>query len=58
MRIIDEKGRLFGKINVIDFLVILFLISLTPMFYYGYKIFNAPPRWSIKYLIPVIKHRR
>ena len=43
MRIIDEKGRLFGKINVIDFLVILFLISLTPMFYYGYKIFNAPP---------------
>lgn len=43
MKIIDEKGRLFGKINVIDFLVILFLISLTPMFYYGYKIFNAPP---------------
>lgn len=43
MKIIDEKGRLFGKINVIYFLVILFLISLTPMFYYGYKIFNAPP---------------
>ncbi|MBI3584507.1 MAG: DUF4330 domain-containing protein [Nitrospinae bacterium] len=43
MKIIDEKGRLFGKINVIDFLVILFLISLTPMVYYGYKIFNAPP---------------
>ncbi len=40
MRIIDEKGRLFGKINVIDFLVILFLLSLSPMFYFGYKIFN------------------
>ena len=43
MKIIDEKGRLFGKINVIDFLVILFLIFLTPMFYFGYKIFNKKP---------------
>ena len=40
MKIMDEKGRLFGKINVIDFLVILFLLSLTPMFYFGYKIHN------------------
>lgn len=39
MIIIDEKGRLFGKINLIDFLVIIFLFSLTPMFYLGYKIF-------------------
>ncbi len=40
MKIIDEKGRLFGKINVIDFLVILFLLLFTPMFYFGYKLFN------------------
>ncbi len=32
MKIIDEKGRIFGKINVIDFLVILFLLLLIPMF--------------------------
>ncbi len=43
MKLIDEKGRLFGKINIIDFLVILFFISLTPMAYYGYKIFSTPP---------------
>ena len=43
MKLIDEKGRLFGKINVIDFAVILFLLCLTPMFYFGYKIFNAKP---------------
>ncbi|MFA5089569.1 MAG: DUF4330 family protein [Candidatus Omnitrophota bacterium] len=43
MKIIDEKGRFFGKINVIDLLVIIFLVSLTPMFYYGYKIFIKPP---------------
>lgn len=40
MKIIDDKGRLLGKINVIDFLVITFFISLTPMFYLGYKIFH------------------
>jgi len=40
MKIIDEKGRLFGKINVIDFLAILFLLCLTPMFYFGYKIYT------------------
>lgn len=40
MKIIDDKGRLFGKINIIDFLVILLLLSLIPMFYFGYKIFT------------------
>lgn len=43
MRIIDEKGKLFGKINVIDFLVILFLLSIIPMFYFGYKILTKNP---------------
>lgn len=38
MKVIDEKGRLFGKINVIDLLVALFILSLVPMFYFGYKI--------------------
>lgn len=45
MKLIDDKGRLFGKINVIDFLVILFLLGLTPILYYGYKIatYKPPP---------------
>lgn len=43
MKIIDEKGRLFGKLNVIDFLVIIFFLSLTPMFYFGYKVFHRQP---------------
>ena len=43
MKIIDEKGKLFGRINVIDFLVLLFFLGLTPMFYFGYKIFNKKP---------------
>lgn len=43
MKVIDEKGRLLGKINVIDFLVIILFFFLTPMFYYGYKIFHKKP---------------
>lgn len=42
MNIIDEKGRLFGKINIIDFLALLFLLCVLPLFYFGYKIFRKP----------------
>lgn len=53
MRLIDEKGRLFGKINVVDFLVILSLTCLIPTFYFGYKLLNRkaeapPPKELIK----------
>ncbi len=40
MKVIDEKGRLFGIINIIDFLVISFLAFLIPIFYYGYTLFT------------------
>lgn len=39
---IDKKGRLFGKINVIDFLVLVFILCLMPVFYFGYKIIDKP----------------
>lgn len=37
IKLIDEKGRLFKKINIIDLLVVLFLVTLTPILYYGYN---------------------
>lgn len=43
MKIIDDKGRLFNKLNVIDFLAIIFLLSLSPMFYFGYKLYHSQP---------------
>lgn len=43
MPFIDEKGRVLGKINIIDLLVILFLFFLVPMFYFGYKIMTKKP---------------
>ena len=56
MKLIDEKGKLFGKINVIDFLVLLFFLGLSPMFYFGYKIFNKkPPQNTPAPIVPIVE---
>jgi len=58
MRIIDEKGRLFGKINLIDFLVLILLFCLVPIFYFGYTIlFKAPTTYGPERDIVVIETR-
>lgn len=36
--IVDKKGKLFGLINLIDLLIIVFFISILPIFYLGRKI--------------------
>lgn len=41
--IIDAKGRLFGKINVVDFLIIMIFLVITPVFFHVYKIMNRMP---------------
>ncbi|MDD5680539.1 MAG: DUF4330 domain-containing protein [Candidatus Omnitrophica bacterium] len=46
MKFIDDKGRIFGKVNLIDFLVILFLLGLTPLFYLGNKALTQ--KWDVK----------
>ncbi|MFH1202726.1 MAG: DUF4330 family protein [Candidatus Omnitrophota bacterium] len=48
MKIIDENGRLFGKLNIIDFLIIVSLICFITMFYFGYRLFSAKPKFSKK----------
>ena len=42
MKIIDEKGMLFGRVNIIDFLAVLALCGAMPLFYFGYRILNKP----------------
>jgi len=53
--IIDEKGRIFGKINVIDFAVLLFIVIIIPMFFISNKIINVKKPEAIKQevVIPV-----
>jgi len=43
MKLIDEKGRIFGKVNIIDALVVLFVIGLIPIFIWGYRLLNEIP---------------
>ena len=38
MRIIDEKGRLFGLINVADLLVVMFILAICSSFLISYCI--------------------
>jgi len=43
--LIDKKGMLniLGwRVNIIDFLVLLFVLCLTPMFYFSWKIITRP----------------
>lgn len=54
MKIINEQGMVgFGKyrINIIDLLVCIFLLSLTPMFWFGYKLSTKKPPVPV----PIIK---
>ncbi len=37
-KLIDDKGRIFGKVNVIDFLIILTILILVPIFIVGQKL--------------------
>ncbi len=48
MTLIDEKGRLFGKINIIDFLLILFLFVIIPISWSAYKILKKPQAVILK----------
>jgi hypothetical protein len=35
---IDEKGRIFGKLNIIDFIFVVLLLSVIPVIYYGNRL--------------------
>jgi hypothetical protein len=43
MSIVDERGRVFGKINLIDLGLLLFVAVLVPLGYGAYVLFRQPP---------------
>jgi len=51
MIILDDRGRLFGLVNVFDLSVVVSLLALLPIFYFGYRVFN-PPRPVIESVTP------
>jgi hypothetical protein len=43
MAIVDERGRLFGRFNLIDASVVVVVVLLLPIAYAGYVLFRPPP---------------
>lgn len=42
MPVIDEQGRLFGRINIIDAMVAIFVVLLVPLAYGAFLLFRVP----------------
>jgi hypothetical protein len=42
VRVIDDRGRLFGRLNLIDALVVLFGLLLVPLAYGAFLLFRVP----------------
>ena len=43
MPLIDDRGRVFGKINLIDLALLVFALLLVPLGYGAYLLFRTPP---------------
>ncbi len=43
MAIVDERGRLFGRVNLVDAVLIVVFLGLVPLAYGGYALFRTPP---------------
>lgn len=43
MNFIDKKGRIFGKINIVDFFIVAFIIVIIPLFFLMYEILGKTP---------------
>lgn len=42
MPLIDDQGRVFGKINLIDAIVVALVVGLVPVAYAAYQLFRVP----------------
>ena len=43
MAMVDERGRLFGRWNLLDLAVLILLVGLIPMAYGAYALFHDRP---------------
>jgi hypothetical protein len=43
MPLIDDRGRVFGRINLIDLALLVFVLLLVPLAYGAYVLFRTPP---------------
>jgi hypothetical protein len=43
MAIVDQQGRLFGRLNLVDAVLVLLAIAIVPVGYGAYALFRTPP---------------
>ncbi len=43
MALVDDRGRIFGRFNLIDLALAVLLLGLIPLAYAGYALFRVPP---------------
>jgi hypothetical protein len=43
MPVLDARGRLFGRFNLVDVVAAVFVVLLVPMGYVAYRVFRIPP---------------
>jgi hypothetical protein len=53
MRIVDDQGRLFGRVNLVDAGVALFVVVLVPLAYLSWQLFRLPPP-VVEHVIPAV----
>ena len=61
MPFIDKQGFIHffkWKINIIDLIVVIFIVGLTPMFWFGYKIFWRKPFNPTIITIPISEYEQ
>jgi Domain of unknown function (DUF4330)/IPT/TIG domain len=56
MTVIDERGRVFGRINLIDAAAALLLFVLIPVAYGAYVLFRTPPAKLTSITPPTVSH--
>lgn len=51
MKILDERGRLFGRINIVDLLIVVLILIIIPAFLQVYNILSKrPTRVPVKWI--------
>lgn len=43
MAVVDDRGRIFGRFNIVDLALAVLLFGLIPLAYGGYALFRTPP---------------
>jgi hypothetical protein len=56
MALVDDRGRIFGRFNVVDAFLVVFVVALVPLAYASYVLFRTPPPQLTAIEPPTVQH--